>query len=122
MIGQELLGRPGSSEAVDHGHPDIRVKAEGPDLADQVAASKLELAPERLFIRGGGDRFVRRQGVTGLAVGSRRGKVQGPATPAAVRERHRELKSGIGRLLRGDLFLAKIAAKGLSAVRADRTV
>jgi hypothetical protein len=25
-------------------------------------------------------------------------------------------------LLRGDLFLAKIAAKGLSAVRADRTV
>ena len=122
MIGQELPGRPGSSEAVDHGHPDIRVKAERPDLADQVAASKLELALERLFIRGGGDLFVRRQAVTGRAVGSPRGKVQGPATPAAVRERHRELRSGIGRLLRGDLFLTKIAAKGLSAVRADRTV
>ena len=78
-----------------------------------------ELALERLFIRGGGDLFVRRQAVTSQAVGSPRGKVQGPATPAAVRQRRRRsFRSGIGRLLRGDLFLTKIAAKGLSAVRA----
>jgi hypothetical protein len=28
MIGQELPGRPDSSEAIDRGHPDIRVKTE----------------------------------------------------------------------------------------------
>jgi hypothetical protein len=122
IIGQELPGCPDSSEAIDHGHPDIRVKAERPDLPDQVAAPKLELALKRLLIGGGGDLFARRQAVTGRAVGARRSEVQGPATASAIRERHREPRSGIGRFVRGDLFLAQMAAKGLSAVRTDRTV
>ena len=54
MIGEELPGRPGGSEVVDYGHPDVRVEAERPDLADQFTALDLELAFEGLLICGRG--------------------------------------------------------------------
>ncbi|HYB15139.1 MAG TPA: hypothetical protein VEF71_06680 [Streptosporangiaceae bacterium] len=121
MIGKEFLGGPDSSEAVDHGHPHIRVKADGPDLADQFAAPQLELALERLLVRGSGYVFVSPQAVTGQDAGLRRSQVKSPAARAAVGERHREPRPGFGRFLRGEKFLAQIAAKRLPAVRAHRT-
>jgi len=114
VVGEELPGRTGGTEVVDHGHPDVRLEAERPDLADQLAAPELELALWRVLVRGRGGLMERQQAVTYRAAGSGRSTRQGPAAGTAVRDRHR------GSVLRDDLLLTQVAAQGLAAVRAER--